>query len=284
MTGRGTGRGKLILSGEHAVVYGYPAVAVAVDRGTTAHVTRINGALEVPGHSDPRLHRGIHALTGDGWRVELGGDLPIGRGMGSSAALAVAVARALADARGEQANDVYDQAMRAERVFHGNASGLDVAVSALGGAVWFERGTPPCIEPLPCPDLSLVVLDSGTAGDTAALVAGVAGRRPEVDTILDEIGAVAAQVRRALPDPATLGPLLTHNHALLRRIGVSTDRLDHLVEVALGAGALGAKLAGAGGGGVVLALVDPSIGPHRILAAAAALDIEALTATPWSSA
>jgi mevalonate kinase len=109
-------------------------------------------------------------------------------------------------------------------------------------------------------------------------VAGVASRRPGIDPVLERIGALVVEARRVLDDPRALGPLLTENHRLLRQIGVSTPTLDDLVALALDHGALGAKLAGAGGGGVVLALTED---PAPILAAASDRGIHAFGCTPW---
>ncbi len=276
------GHGKLLLCGEHAVVHGYPALALAVDRATRVALQRVDGptVIDSPQH-DSRLAEALACvLPASGLQVTVDTDLPVGRGMGSSAALAVALVKALAALGGEDLDpdNVYDRAMPIERAFHGNPSGVDVAVSARGGCLWFQRGDPPVREPLRPGPWRLVVLDTGEVGNTAALVAGVAARRPEIDAVLARIGTLVHQAREALQDASALGPLLTENHALLREIGVSTPRLDELVALALDAGAHGAKLSGAGGGGIVLALVDD---PEPVLAAARARGIDAFGCAPW---
>ena len=282
--------GKLILAGEHAVVYGHLALAVAVDRGTRVRVWRRPGpsGLDVGSDlDDPRLVPALAAiLPQEGVGVQIWSDLPIGRGMGSSAALAVALVRALAELEGRCAghDECVARGFAMERVFHGTPSGLDHTVSSLGGCIAYRRGPGGVeVERVIAPTLSLVVLDSGSAGDTAALVGGVASRRPGIDPVLAEIGALAAEVRALLlavsdPDEAArqLGPLLFENHRLLQKIGVSTPALDGLVELARDAGATGAKLAGAGGGGVVLALIAGD--PAPLLAAAAAQGVNAFPA------
>lgn len=278
----GRGHGKLILAGEHAVVYGHPAIAIAVDRGVTATLRRRPGPTATEAHlpADDRLALALReVLPPEGWCVDLESTLPLGRGMGSSAAIAVALVRAWAAACGNQVSHdvVWERAFAVERIFHGTPSGLDHAVSCRGGALRYEKGPPPRFEPLPCPDWSLVVLDSGVAGNTKHLVDGVRAQRPGIDPVLDEIGALVGEVERHLADPRALGPLLTHNHRLLRRIGVSNDTLDHLVAVALDAGAHGAKLAGAGGGGVVIALSDD---PDRVVSGARAHGIDAFACRP----
>ena len=275
----GWGSGKLILVGEHAVVHGHPAIAFAVDRGTHVTLTpRVDGRRVVLGEvSDPLLDDALAAvLPPGGWDVDVRSTLPIGRGMGSSASLGVAIARAVLGAQGAP-DAVFAHAMRLETVFHANPSGLDVAVSVQGGVLRYQRTPAPTFAPLACPSWSVVVLDSGSKGSTRAMVQGVASRRPGIDADLQAIGALAEAAAGALHDPATLGPLLDENHARLVAIGVSTPRLDALCALARRAGALGAKLSGAGGGGVVLALSDD---PSRILAAAAAEGVPAFVTTP----
>lgn len=277
----GFGRGKLILCGEHAVVYGFPALALAVDRGTTVTLESRPGPTEAIDSpiDDPRLPEALRLVLPEGLGVRITTDLPIGRGMGSSGALAVALVRAAAARLGESldADTLWQRALLVERVFHGNPSGLDHAVSAHGGLVRYRRptgGLPPKLEPLPTPVWNLVVLDSGLAGDTKAMVAGVAARRPGIDAHLTAIGDLVVTAESLLHDARALGDLLLENHRLLQAIGVSTPALDDLVGIAVGAGAYGAKLAGAGGGGVVLALVDD---PAPVLVAARARGIHAFS-------
>jgi len=275
--GTGVGHGKLILCGEHAVVYGHPALAFAVTLSTTVQLRPHQGPTVIDSpHADPRVRDALcTVLPTEGIRAFVRTEVPVGRGMGSSAALAVAVVRAQHPELEGQA--LIDAAMPIERAFHGNPSGLDVAVSALGGGLSFRKGPPMEMQPLELGDWHIVVLDSGSPGDTRAQVAGVAARRPDIDVHLERIGALVAEARNVLHDAPALGALLDENHALLRAIGVSTPALDDLVDMARGAGALGAKLAGAGGGGVVLALCAD---PTPVLDAARARGIAALPARP----
>lgn len=277
--GHAFGRGKLILVGEHAVVYGHPAIAFAVDRGVHVTVTPLDGPTRIE-PADARLAEAARVvLPARGFHVALRSDLPIGRGMGSSAAIAVGLVRAAAQALGERltAAAEWERAFAIEQVFHGTPSGIDQTVSARGGALRYRKGPPAEIEELPCPTWRVVVLDSGSCGETRALVDGVRARRPAIDPALDAIGALVPRAQAALHDPAALGPLLTENHRLLREIGVSTPALDDLVALALRAGARGAKLAGAGGGGVVIALADD---PAPVLAAAEAAGVPAFVTGP----
>jgi mevalonate kinase len=274
---RGRGAGKLILCGEHAVVYGHPALAFAVSLHTTVCLQSHDRPTTVDSpHTDPRVVDALcTVLPRTGFTVAVQSDIPVGRGMGSSAALAVALVRARhPELRG---SELIDAAMPIERAFHGNPSGLDVAVSALGGCLAFRRGPPMHYEAVQPGAWQVVVLDSGVAGDTAQQVAGVAARRPGIDAELQRIGDLVDQAVGVLHDAPALGELLTDNHRLLRAIGVSTPALDELVQLALDHGAHGAKLAGAGGGGVVLALVDD---PAPLLRAAEARGVAALPCAP----
>ncbi len=266
--GQGRAPAKLILSGEHAVVYGHLAVAVAVDRWTHVALVPSPGPTSVaPGMIpvDDRLEAAVRAvLPATGLSVHISGNVPVGRGMGSSASLAIAMVRAEANLRGETAGfaHCYAQGFLFERVFHGNPSGVDHTVVARGGAIQYRKtGDQASILPQECPVLPLVVFDTGVAGNTAQMVSMVASRRPAVDGVLSQMGALTEQFAHGLSTGCTLdalGAMMSENHRLLQRLGVSTPALDALVSFACRAGAFGAKLAGAGGGGVVVALApDP---------------------------
>ena len=258
--GQGHGHGKLILCGEHAVVYGHPAIAFAVNRGTRVTAQRRPGQLEVKSPiADPGLRKAAALLFGDqGWALNIESDVPIGRGMGSSAALAVALARAHAQATSGDSSvaGLMEAAMPIERHFHGNPSGVDVAVALHGHAMRFLRGPPMAWKTLPPSTWHLVVLDSQKRGNTKEQVTRVAGERPRADPVLRDIGELVSRVEEVLDQPDELGPLLSENHRLLQKLGVSCPELDALVDFAMEHGALGAKLSGAGGGGVVFALLE----------------------------
>jgi mevalonate kinase len=271
-TGHGHGHGKLILCGEHAVVYGHPAIAFAVNKGTRVTAQMRPGALEVLSSiDDPALRQAVELMFGDqGWTVTIESDVPLGRGMGSSAALAVALAKAHAEAiSGDTSHaGVMKAAMPIERHFHGNPSGIDVAVALHGHAMRFLRGPPMAWNPLPFSSWHLVVLDSQQRGNTKDQVARIAESRPGSDPLLSAIGQLVSRVEEVLDQPDELGPLLSENHRLLQRLGVSTPRLDELVDFALQHDALGAKLSGAGGGGVVFALLETPAHVDRLCRAA----------------
>ena len=277
---RGSAPGKLILLGEHSVVYGHRAIAAAVGLCTRVELRRCEGPTRLGASAiqDPRLDAALRcALPAQGLEVDIHTELPVGRGMGSSAALTIALLRAADQLAGRSSSfeELHARGYELERIFHGNPSGLDHAVSALGGAVVYRKGEAP--QPVDMPSTPVVVLDTGTAGDTAQLVAGVASRRPAVDPALERLGQLVEQALPLLARPSDLGPLLNEAQARLQELGVSTPRIDLLVELARSHGALGAKLSGAGGGGVVLALTPD--GGEGLLRAARARGIQAFSTT-----
>ena len=285
--------GKLILMGEHAVVYGHPALAMAVDRGLEVTLTDRVGptGLDDASIDDARIGAALRSvLPGEGVGVTIRSTLPIGRGMGSSAALAVALARATLERDGRPATrDVLNErAFAVERIFHGSPSGIDHTVIMNGGAMLY-RQTPsgPAFEPFDLPALPIVVVDSGTAGNTATMVGAVAERLPEVQGYLGAMGALLEDTLPALQagDAHAIGEAWTENHRLLGAIGVSTPVLDDIATMACAAGATGAKLAGAGGGGVVIALCpDPDPVKHAARTRGwRAFDVKILPETAGSS-
>lgn len=274
--------GKVILLGEHVVVHGHPGLVAAIDRGVRVTVSPLRPGEAAPAR-DERLARPLAlaqrllGLDARGVALEVAGDLPIGMGLGSSAALAVALVRALAASAGRALRDeeVAAHAHEIERLFHGTPSGIDSTAATHGGVLWFEAGPPPSHRSVAvAAPLALVVVLSRTAHTTARTVGGLrerAAAAPEVyRPVFAAIAALVVAARAALEggEAARLGELMTMNHGLLRACGVSTPELDALVEDALAAGALGAKLTGGGGGGAVIAL--PAGDPASLCAALAA--------------
>jgi mevalonate kinase len=270
--------GKVILLGEHAVVYGVPALAAGIDRGARARAepaerARLRmGTSEVLGDDGSELGRALSALLDQlglgphALEVEL--DLPPGAGLGASAALGVAIARAVLEAQGEPGGSserVLAAADAWERVFHGNPSGIDAAAAAHSGCFLYSRTGG--VQKLPLArDFQLAIALSGPPASTREMVESVARlreRRPElVDKTMAGIGALVQNARVALEtgDLVGLGRLLDLNQMLLSGLFLSTEGIERACAVARGAGALGAKLTGSGGGGAVMALVagDPA--------------------------
>jgi mevalonate kinase len=195
--------------------------------------------------------------------------LPAGGGLGCSAALGVAIARALAPAATQ--DEIERCVMAWERVFHGNPSGVDAAVSSRGGCIQFRRGREPETVDVPG-TLHLCVGSTGVASSTKSMVDKVAcarRRQPErVDSSFAAIGSLVHDARRAIDDgdwPA-LGRLMTQNQMLLSDLDVSTRDIDRMCALASRAGALGAKLTGSGGGGSVIAIVPSAAAAESVLA------------------
>ena len=250
--------GKIILLGEHAVVYGHRAIAAAVDLCTTVTIRRRPGpsAVEDTLIDDPRLGEAIATLVPrEGCAVSIRSTLPVGCGMGSSAALAVATVRAVARLEGREATlkECIDRGFELERVFHGTPSGLDHTVSASGRALLYRRGEP-AEELRVARPLRLVIANTGVPANTAEMVERVRQRNP-VDHLM-RIGALVEMAAARIARGEPVGEFFREAHRMLRLCGVSTARLDDLCRAMESAGAQGAKLAGAGGGGIAIAVVD----------------------------
>ena len=265
--------GKLILTGEHAVVHGFKAVALATQRGCTVSLRMRNGPSGVDNApaDDERLRQAVASvLPAEGIGVDIESDIPIGRGMGSSAAMTIALIRAKAHFDDEKLNfhELHRRGFALERIFHGNPSGIDHAVSALGGMLEYQRSeNGPTMKPITAELPPIVVIDSGFAGNTAQQVQKVEQLGAKGRSICTDIHHITTEIIRLFPtpDPDTIGTLLTENHQQLVALGVSTPELNEIVQLALQAGAHGAKLAGAGGGGIVMALASE---PQSVLDAA----------------
>lgn len=284
----GQASGKVILLGEHAVVYGAPALAAGIERGARARATRASGdapesALRLGGREHVTAPAEgdvaqafaalLEALPGAGpVRVEAESDLPPGGGLGSSAALGVAIARAVAAlARGSidaaapasfTAAAVITAAASWERVFHGNPSGIDTTAAARGGCFRFTRAHG-ATSVAPRDDLWLCVGSTGVPSSTRSMVELVAKLFERKPTLAEtSIAGIAALVENAAlvieaGDAIGLGRLMDLNQMLLAGMFVSTEAIETLCKLAREAGALGAKLTGAGGGGSVIALLPP---------------------------
>ena len=273
---RGRAAGKVILLGEHAVVYGRPALAAGLPLWLEAEVVAGEGParLESDGHADdPRAARLIAeaaaavGLEPHGIVVRVRSEVPAGVGVGSSAALAVAVLRALAAAAGRRLarNQEFAIATRLESIFHGTPSGIDPVAAAFGGCFRFVRGTPPVVAPVrPAVPLPLVIAFGARPRSTGAAVMGLRARweadRARHEAVFDAVAATVEDGARAAEagDLAALGLAFDRNQALLETLGVSAPEVEALVARARAAGALGAKLTGGGAGGAVVALApDP---------------------------
>lgn len=274
--------GKAILLGEHAVVYGVPALVAGLAQGVEASARRssetsssiqINQGPPLSSEGEADLSRAFRALLGAcsidfPVHIEATSALPVGAGVGSSAAIGVAAARALAELAGLPTSPELEQerALAWERIFHGNPSGIDTAAAACGGCMLYTRGagTEPVLLRAP---LTLALGYCGYGSSTRSMVESVARqqtRRPEVFAKqLDAIRSLVGNARLALEagDLVGLGKLMDLNQMILAGWMLSTTELETLCTLAREAGALGAKLTGAGGGGCVIALCHGDAGP-----------------------
>jgi|GEM_PF-31568 len=264
--GVGRAHSKIILIGEHAVVYGYPAIALPLH-----HIEVI--CQIVPADSpwilfeDDTLSMAVFAslehlgIKEARIRCRIQSMVPEKRGMGSSAAVSIAAIRAVFDYYQEKLDDETLEILvnRAETIAHMNPSGLDAKTCLSDQAIKFIRNVG--FYPLELGiKASLVIADTGIHGNTREAIQKVEAKGQEVLSHFHEIGQLTQQVEEALKmnDLTNLGQALTTCHEHLRAVGVSCEKADHLVAVALEKGALGAKMSGGGLGGCVIALVKDS--------------------------
>lgn len=278
--------GKVILFGEHAVVYGRPAIAVPVtqvraqvsvekgidgisiqakdlglshtlgespvDEALEPVISLVESTLEYLGvHGSPPL---IITITST---------IPIARGLGSGAAVSTALVRGLSDYFGRELGPEKVSALvyEAEKFYHGTPSGIDNTVISYEQPIYFVRGTPPQFFKVGKPFL-LTIGDSGVESPTKVVVGEVRrrweGKPYKYERLFDRIGWIAEGAKEEMEkgNLERLGSLMDENQALLAELGVSFPQLDLLVRIAKEAGALGAKLSGAGRGGCVIALIE----------------------------
>jgi mevalonate kinase len=283
----GFGAGKIILLGEHAVVYGYPALAGPLSWGVTATASvSPRCSLRLPAGWAGAAKKSVEAAflraaakcAKPRIEVSVESDLPLSMGLGSSAALSVACAQVLLQASGKRPTvpAVMAVALEMERAFHGTPSGVDQTCSATGALIRYQRRgravlggyrVVRCGRPL-----KVLVALAGQRRPTRETVAGLRdrlGRWPRrYRRLLADVGGLADEGARAVTsgDLQALGDAMNVNHGLLSALGVSSPALDTLVHELRNLGALGAKLTGAGGdGGAVVGLfLEPEAAVARL--------------------
>ena len=283
---------KVILLGEHFVVYGEPAIVLAIDKRAYAkaetrndkrlYIRSINlnltgffenGAFKVE-HGDEKearskfepIKKAVDKVLerygqNAGLNVEINSTVPVAAGLGSSAAVVSATTAAVGALLNLNMSkeDVFRITYEAEKVVHGTPSGIDPAISTFGGTLLFQMDTG--FKPIDTrADVPLVIGDTGIERSTRVQVEKVRNLREKYPQVVEPIMNAAREiVLRAIDafkenDLETLGELMNMNHALLYGIGVSDESLEWLINAARKAGAIGAKLTGAGGGGCMIAL------------------------------
>ena len=277
--------GKIILFGEHAVVYGQPALAVPVTQvqadvriekifsagiRINAPNIQLNTRLDSLASSHPlaaTVRNTLDALKVDslsGVSVLIRSSIPVASGLGSGAAVSVAIIRALAEYLKKPLTDELVSALtyETEKLYHGTPSGIDNAVVTYAKPVYFVKGRPIETFQVKKP-FTIVIGDTGVPASTKESVRDVRvqhHKKPErYETLFAAIGSIASTARQLIEKgiPESLGPLMDENHALLRNMKVSSPELDNLVEAARRAGALGSKMSGGGRGGNMIALAQP---------------------------
>jgi mevalonate kinase len=282
-----TAPGKIILVGEHAVVYGRPAIAVPVNQVQARAVVMANprasageiflqapdvgleSLLEDLPQGNPLAAAVNSVLAALGVSrppaciLRVSSTIPVASGLGSGAAVSVSIIRVLSRFLGRPLSDERVSALtfEIEKLHHGTPSGIDNTVITYGMPVFFVRGEP--IETLIFPEpFTIVIGDTGIPSPTGVAVGDVRrlweADHDSFESLFDEIACIVADARGFIEagEPWKLGLLMDRNHELLTQMGVSSPELDYLVDAARSAGSLGAKLSGGGRGGNMIALVS----------------------------
>ncbi|OQY89755.1 MAG: mevalonate kinase [Anaerolineae bacterium UTCFX1] len=288
--------GKIILFGEHAVVYGRPALAVPVAQvhadveilasdltGIWIHAPGVNLHAELNtlpfDHPIASVIRNFFFLArrssfpngrgarGEGkspnLQINITSSIPVASGLGSGAAVTVALVRALSSHLNHPMTDedINSFAYDIEKLHHGRPSGIDNTVVAYAKPVYFVKGQPIEVFKVGKP-LTIVIGDTGISAPTKESVADVRklweADNTKWESMFDKVGEIAKHAREEIEigDWRLLGELMNRNHALLQEMTVSSPELDTLVEAARKAGAVGAKLSGGGRGGNMIALAE----------------------------
>ena len=279
--------GKIILFGEHAVVYRRPALAVPV--------TQVHADVEVQDSDragiwidapDVNLHAELNTLPSDhplasvihnflflsrtspfpNLSIKISSTIPVASGLGSGAAVTVALVRALSSSLFHPMNndEVNTFAYEIEKLHHGTPSGIDNTVITSARPVYFVKGQPIETFRVGHP-FTIVIGDTGISAPTKESVGDVRklweADKAAWEKVFDEVGEIANTARISIENGIweLLGDLMNANHQLLQKMTVSSPELDRLVEAARKAGALGAKMSGGGRGGNMIALVKPEM-------------------------
>lgn len=315
--GVGKANAKLILFGEHVVLYGRPAISMPVPSlAVTASARRWDGPVVVESTlfdtgwremvTAPKSNLGgsavsrvaVTAITrhlgvaDSGLFVTVDSAIPPGRGFGSSAASSASIIESIASLHGCELSDDerYALIQESEALAHGKASGVDArTVIATGGMIWFRNGTARPLSVARGRPPALVVADTGVSGSTRRAVATVrryvSANRASAEAMMDRIAGltVDAATDLGMGRHGELGRRMTEAQEMLATFGVSCPQIDRLVDAAITGGALGAKLSGGGLGGCVIALAQDAAAAHTVIEhmrTAGATDVVAISLNP----
>lgn len=306
--GKGNGFGKVILFNEHFVVYGLPAIASAIGAKTTALIEKRHGSgvelidnrpetkgykAEKAGQQKESLDRMLKFMnidtTNQAFTVTLSGDLIAASGVGASAASCAAIARAFSEELRLNYSDerINEVAFEGEKGYHGTPSGIDNTAATFGGMIWYKRQADTQVMErikLKRP-VEIVMGNTGIVSDTSKVVGGVKQRKerePEKYAGYFKAAEGIVSVARGQLEAFQLeqvGNSMDQNHQLLQQIGVSSDDLDMLVDLARNNGAFGAKMTGTGQGGYMVALTPGKELQERVANAIEKKGFQALITT-----
>lgn len=283
--------GKLMLFGEHAVIYGRPCIVTAVNQRMHVCVEKTARNLIVINAPEVGIEKFSVKISelgkagypkeakfvlkaienffkkykvSSGLKIEVKSEFSSQFGFGSSSAVTVCTVKALSVVFDIQVSNksLFDIAYKTVLDIQGVGSGFDLAAAIWGGTLYYTFGGK-TVRPVKIKNLPLIVGYTGIKADTAILVRQVAklrkGDKKHVDKIFDSIGKISEKAVGLLEtsDFRKLGALMNENQKLLVQIGVSSEKLNGLVAAAVGSGAYGAKLSGAGGGDCMIAIADP---------------------------
>jgi len=283
--------GKIILVGEHAVVYGRPAIAIPVEQVRAKAIVSAN-PKQAPGTvfiqapnigiettlaelpvEDPlavavnSVFQTLNISRPPALTLRVSATIPIAAGLGSGTAISIAIIRALSAFLGKPFSDerVSTLAYEIEKIHHGTPSGIDNTVITYRQPIYFQRISEDHIEikKISLPQaFTIIIADTGIPSPTSSTVGDVRQAwlvQPEhYESIFDKIGTIVKEALCEIQSGQVekLGKLMTANHQLLVDLGVSSPELDRLVRASLEAGAWGAKLSGGGRGGNIIALAS----------------------------
>ncbi|PIV09355.1 mevalonate kinase [Candidatus Roizmanbacteria bacterium CG02_land_8_20_14_3_00_36_15] len=273
--------GKLMLFGEHAVVYNRPCIVTAVSSRIQVAIEQTPGRFKIdaPQVKDVRfVEETIRVFknkfkTGNGLSIKTQSDFSYQYGFGSSSAVTVATILAMSKLYhlNLSLKNIFSLGYQVALNIQGVGSGFDIAAATYGGTIYFLTGGKK-IEPVPVKNINLVIGYSGVKADTPKIVKslklkvspkgrssyGRKNQKSKYVKIFNQITEIVEDAKKKLVNKnwQRVGKLMNYNHQLLQKLEVSTEKLDKMCQAAVGAGAYGAKLSGAGGGDCMISLVS----------------------------